>query len=250
MKYLLEFLRKDRKLTPFEISEILQIQLEDVKSKLIESGVDKDPPDRKYYLIKKVPMTNEQKEFIVGEIISGANISKHGKNDYRIVISSKNREHIYWKKIILGNFVNVILSKKDIYTFSINHNDLVSLKRNLWKDNKKVIPENVPFTDVTLSSLFLNLAKPRGETYRLSLGKYGLESCENLQFLFKQQGIRTKICEYSRGEKKSYYMSINKRNSNIYLEKIKYQLKFYNEIFNSDSQRLHAEHSEKNDDIV
>lgn len=251
MKYILEFLRKDKKLTPFEISEILSKSLEEVKKNLIEYEIDQNPPDRKYYLVKKIPMTNEQKEFIIGEIISGANIKKHGKDNYRIILSSKNKDNIFWKKIILGNFVNVILPKNEYYTFAINHDDLGSLKKIMYDNNKKIIPDSLLyFTDVTLSSLFLNLAKPKGETYRLSLKKYDFESCLNLQFLFKQHGIKTKICEFQCGDKKNYYMSINKRNSLIYLEKIQNQLKFYNDIFNSDSQRLHAKHSKENDDIV
>lgn len=251
MKHILEFLRQDRKLTPFEISEILSLSLEEVKQKLVECGVEQNPPDRKYYLVRKIPMTNEQKEFLVGEIISGANVKKHGKKDYRIILSSKNKENILWKKIILGNFVNVIIHKDEYYTFAINHGELGILKKTMWDNDVKIVPKNLfHFTDVTLSSLFLNLARPRGETYRLSLRKYDFESCLNLQSLFKQQGIRTKICEYEFCNTKNYYMSINKRNSNIYLEKIQYQLKFYNDIFNSDSQRLHAEHSKTNDDIV
>lgn len=250
-EHILKFLRHERNLTPFEISEILSVSLDDIKRYLMEFGIDKNPSNRKYILIRKQPMTNEQKEFLVGEIISGAFISKHGKYSNRILLRSKNKRDILWKKIYLGNFVNVILENNDGYSFSINHNDLCALKNILYIGNKKIIPIDLKyFSDVTIASIYFNIAKQHKETIRISLTKYDKESVINLQSLFRIQGIRTKVCEYLRNNRKYWYLSINKRNSLILYDKIKYILNFYNDMFNLDSQRLHAKHYKNNDDIV
>lgn len=249
-KHILEFLRKERSLTAFEISEVLSCDFNEVKKLLIEFNIDSNPRDRKFYHIRKSPMSLEQKEFLVGEIISGAQIKKHGKNSYRIIISSKSRQDIYWKKINLGNYVNLINKKPDGYSFVINHNDLKSLRNILYKNNKKIIPKDLQFfSDVTISSMFMNICKQRKDSLRFSLVKYDKESVQNLQVLFKLQGIRSKVCEYERNGNKFWFLSINKRNSKILYEKMQYIMRFYKDIFNLDSQRLHAKHF-KNDDIV
>lgn len=254
-KDILQFLYIERKLTPFEISEITSTNIDDIINDLINYDIDKNPTRKKYRLIRKNPLTSEQKELIVGEIISGAKLCKHGKNNLRLIISSKSKQKILWKKMLLGNFVNVINEKNGKYSISIIHDELNTLQKFLYEENKtkkKISNELEPFiSDVTLSSLFINCGFIKNETIRLSINTFDKYNIENFQFLLKLKfNIKSKVCEYEHNGNKRYYLSINKENTKIFFDKIKYVLGFYNRIFGNQILNDYMQNTNNSDDIV
>ena len=132
-KDILQDLYVVKRKTTYEIAEILQISRKTVVRYLIKYDIDINPKQRKYELIKKVPFTKEQREMIIGTLGDGC-IFPHGRKNksYRLFIShcEKQKDLVFYKKAVLGNFVNNIRSVKDkrdnsiMYSFNtVTHNE-------------------------------------------------------------------------------------------------------------------------------
>ncbi|HLG27627.1 MAG TPA: hypothetical protein VI423_07565 [Paenisporosarcina sp.] len=219
-------LYKKQNLTAFEISEVLKVKQEVVISLLKEYEIDTNPTLKKYRLVRGIPMTDEQRQFVVGLLIgNNCRLIAKGKHGFCLRIVSKSKDHLLWVKTVLGNYINVINNDKDGYWCeTAKLNDFAFFNKLFYYNNKKVIREELAdyLTFFGLAAWFSESASSFKESIRFSTFKFTLEEQTILQRILKVNfGINSKICEYTKNELKYYYISINKRNSQILIQKIK-----------------------------
>jgi recombination protein RecA len=214
--------------TTYELAEMFGVDRKTISRWLKEYQIDINPKQRKYELIKKVPFTQKQKELIVGTVLGDGCIALHGRKNKscRLILGhcEKQKEYLMWKKDILGNFVNVINKKEDkkknsiMYSFTTVVHDEFRFYRNLfYNGNKKIISEELihHIKPLSLAAWFLDDGTlMKNVNMRLSTDSFTKEDNEKLQWILKCVfDIRSKVCEYTRNNKKYYYMSFNKENS-------------------------------------
>ena len=112
-----------KRLTTYEIAEIYNVNRSTVSRWIKKNGININPKQRKFELIKKCPFTNEQKQLIFGTLLGDGCIHPHGRKNksYRLLIShcEKQKQFLLWKKQILGNLVNTIRKQVDKHKNSI-----------------------------------------------------------------------------------------------------------------------------------
>lgn len=220
-KLTLSELYNNKNLTSYEIAEIYQVDNSIVQQLLIDFNIDKNPKQRKYELIKKVPFTQEQRDAIIGILLGQGHVKKHG-NSYRIDIKypESKKELLFWYKTILGNFVNVIYKNNNSNNFSLQtatHNELSFFYKLFYENHKKIVREQL-FNYVTPLSLAIWFSD-QGEiknhlTMKFNSNKLSKSDHEILQYILKVKfNVRTKICAYIRNNIEYYYLSVNKENS-------------------------------------
>lgn len=218
----------DKRLTTYEIAEIYSVARRTVGRWFKKYNIDANPKQRKYELIKKIPFTKEQKEFVVGTVLGDGCIALHGRKNKscRLMIGhcKKQKDLVMWKKAILGNFVNVVSKRIDkrqnsiMYNFNtVTHNDLNAFRKLFYENNKKVIrPEIVNYLSPLALAVWVmdDGSKCSNYNIRISTDSFTKKENELLQSMIKARfGLRCKVCEYNRNNKKYYYLSFNKRNS-------------------------------------
>lgn len=214
--------------TSYEIAEMFDVNRTTVTRWLKKHGIDINPKQRKYELIKKIPFTQEQKDLIVGTVLGDGCIALHGRKNKsaRLIVGhcEKQKDFLMWKKGILGNFVNVINKKEDekknsiMYSFStVTHNEFKFYRNLFYSGNKKIIKDELinHINPLSLAAWFLDDGTlMKNVNMRLSTDSFTKEENEKLQWILKCNfDIRSKVCEYTRNNKKYYYMSFNKENS-------------------------------------
>lgn len=227
-KTILEDLYINKRKTTYEIGEMFGLHRNTISTYLKKYGIEINPKQRKYELIKKVPFTQEQKDLIVGTVLGDGCIAPHGRKNksYRLLVGhcEKQKEFLMWKKSILGNFVNVINKKEDnrknsiMYNFAtVTHNEFKFYRNLFYKGNKKIIRDELinHIKPLSLAAWFLDDGTLiKNVNMRLSTDSFTKEENEKLQWMLKCNfDIRSKVCEYTRCDKKFYYMSFNKVNS-------------------------------------
>lgn len=220
----------DRRLTTYEIAEIYQVHRRTVNRWFKKFHIDVNPKQRKYELIKKVPLDKEQREMIIGTLLGDGFVGEHGvKNkSCRLHIGhcEKQKSLVLHKKSILGNLVNVINRKEDkrknsvMYTFvTVTHNDFRFFRTLFYNGNKKVIrPEIANYiTERSLAYWIMDDGSlNKGCNIRISTDSFTYKEQIILQTMLKSKfGVRSKIAKYNRNNKEYYFISINKRNSQI-----------------------------------
>ncbi len=229
----------DKRLTTYEIAEIYNVNKTTVSKWLKKYNIDTNPKQRKYEYIKKIPFTDRQREIIVGTSLGDAHIALHGRKNKscRIVIGHciKQKDFLLWKKAELGNFVNVVRTYKSktrnstIISFTSVVHDSFKFYRNLFynKSGKKIIkPELLNLiTPLSLAVWVMDDGSTNGRgkvNMRISTDSFTKKENEMLQSMFKVRfGIKCKVAEYTRRQKKFYYLSFNKKNSIIFSNLIK-----------------------------
>jgi recombination protein RecA len=214
--------------TTYEIAEMFDVNRTTVSKWLKKFEIDINPKQRKYELIKKVPFTQDQKDLIVGTVLGDGCIAIHGRKNksYRLTVGhcEKQKDFLMWKKSILGNFVNVINKIEDkrgnsiMFNFTtVTHNEFSNYRKLFYDGNKKVIKDELinHLKPLSLAAWFLDDGTlMKNVNMRLSTDSFTKEENEKLQWMLKCNfDIRSKVCEYTRNNKKYYYMSFNKRNS-------------------------------------
>lgn len=217
----------DKKLTTYEIAEVFNVNRKTISRWLKKYKILINPKQRKYERIKRVPFTKEQKEMIVGTLLGDGFINKHGKN-HRIMIShcEKQKNLVLQKKIILGNLVNKISKRIDnrgnsiMWSFvSVTHNEFKFFRNLFYNDNKKVIKKEIEYfiTPLSLAYWIMDDGSCDGKySIRLHTSGFSFDEQIVLQNILKVKfNIECKICEFNRNNNKMYYLSFNKRNSQI-----------------------------------
>lgn len=254
----------DKKMAISQICEIYGVGKKAIKSWFRQYNITILPNTQKrFYHIRKVPLTKKQKEFIIGTVLGDGSIGSSGKfKRLSLGHSVKQLDYLLWKKEILGNLVNNIYKHTQktrnsiIYTCaSVGHHEFSIFYNLFYDNNKKVIrPQIVNYlTPFAMAVWYMDdgSAKP----YCMKLCTEGFTKKENeiLQdAIFVNFDIRCKVCEYNNRGKHYYYLSFNKENSikltkliePYVIESMKYKLINYR-LSETKSQAL-----QKSDDIA
>lgn len=219
----------EKRLTTHEVAEIYNVHRKTVSRWLKKYGIDINPKQRKFELIKKIPFNNEQKQIIFGTLLGDGCISPHGRKNksYRLILGhcEKQKEFLLWKKKILGNFVNTIRRQENkqknsiMYSFTtVTHNEFKFYYNLFYKNNKKIIQEQmIHYLTPLAMAVWVMDDGSRYQvknTMRISTDSFSKEENELLKHFIKINfNINAKVCEYNRNNNKFYYLSFNVRNS-------------------------------------
>lgn len=227
-KKTLEDLYLKKRLTTYELAELFKVDRRTIGRWLSHHDIDKNPKQRKYELIKKIPLTTQQREMIVGTVLGDGCIVPHGRKNksYRLMIGhcEEQEEFVLWKKAVLGNLVNVIARREDkrknsiILTFNTVTHDEFRFFYNLFYTNGKKIIKRELINYITPFSIAVWFCDDgsinKNVNMRISTDGFSKEENEILQEIMRLKfNIRSKVCEYTRNDKKYYFMSFNKENS-------------------------------------
>jgi len=225
----------EKHLTMFEIAEIYNVDRTTISNKLKQFNIDSDPSQRKYRIIRGIPFTKTQKEFIVGctlgdgsVICSGRRINSYFKVDH----CEKQKEYLMWKKELLGNFTNTIntyVDKRGNSTMlgfhTIAHTELNFYRKLFYENNKKVIRDELGLhlSPLGLAVWFMDDGSLNSTcNYRFHTQGFTEKDNIKLQNILKANfDLNVKVCEYERNNTKYYYLSLNKRNATNMTEIIK-----------------------------
>lgn len=179
---------------------------------------------RKYFHLKAIPFNNKQKEFIIGTMLGDGHLSCNGTAPrLNIIHSIKQMDYFFWKKEIMGNFINNCQIYKEktrnstrISSTSIVHNEF-SFYYKLFYDNKKKIIKDELINYITPMAMAVWVMDDGWKNYsniRISSESFTKIENEKLQYMIKINfNIYCKVAEYNRNNKKYYYLSFNKENS-------------------------------------
>lgn len=225
-----------KKLTTYEIAELFQVNRVTVCKWLKKYEIEVNPKQRKYELIKKIPLTQLQKEMIVGTVLGDGCIAPHGRKNksYRLIVGhcEIQKDFLMWKKSILGNFVNVINRREDkrknsiMYNFTtVVHNEFKFFYHLFYENNKKIIRTEIInyITPLSVAVWFSDDGSiNKNVNMRISTDGFTKKENEVLQEMFKTKfDIKCKICTYTRNGKDYHFLSFNKANSELLTKLIK-----------------------------
>ena len=244
-----------KKLTPFEISEVLGLDIENVIFSLKESGI-KNPKYRKYEIIRKNQLTDLQIGAAIGCLLGNGNITSTSKGFYRLTIKEKDKNKIFWKKTLFSNIVNVINNENNFYYFhTANVNNFSYLKKIAYNNTKKIITEELleKMQHISLVIWIMDKGFMKGPSLRLSTHNYTLQENELIKKYIKLNFlINCKVCKYIKNEKEYYYISFNKNNTlklNEILNKY-YEDALYKRLFFSSTTTCQTPPTKADEDIV
>lgn len=218
----------EKKMTTFEIAEIYNVDRSTISNKLHQYQIDIDPTQRKYKILKAIPLTKEQKEFIVGCTLGDGSVICSGRrvNSYfKVSHCEKQKDYLLWKKVILGNLVNNITRYEDkrknsvMYSFhTITHHEMNFFQKLFYENNKKVVRNDIGLhlTSLGLAVWFMDngTLMHNQVNYRFSTDGFTRDENHMLSNIMKANfDLNVKVCEYERQNKKYYYLSLNKRNA-------------------------------------
>jgi biotin operon repressor len=222
--------------TTYEIAELAGVHRSTIGKKLKKWGVHIINEQRKYYGIKRTPLTQEQHEMIIGTMLGDGCIAPHGRRNksYRLIVGhcEKQKELVLWKKKILANLVNVVSKRDDIrgnstmYTFNtVTHNGFRFYDKLFYDGRKKVIRPELENYIAPLSLAVWVMddgSLNKKVNMRLATDGFSKEDNQTLQRILKLKfGVRSKICGYQRHNQEYNYLSMNKRNSLILSDIVK-----------------------------
>lgn len=225
----------EKNLTMFEIAEIYNVDRTTIANKLKQLQIDSNPIQRKYKILKEVPLTREQKDFIIGSVLGDASIILSGRrvNSYfKVAHCEKQKDYLLWKKEILGNLVNTISKTIDkrgnstMYGFNtISHKELNFFRKLFYDNNKKIIKDelSLQMSPLGLAVWFMDDGSKTNKcNYRFATEGFTKEENLKLAEILKVNfDLNVKVLEYSRNDRKYYYLFLNKRNAMNMTEIIK-----------------------------
>ena len=168
-----------------------------------------------------------------------------------------------WKKIILGNLVNVVNKRVDkrgnstMYCFtSVVHNEFKQIYDLFYENGKKIIKDEMLnyITPFGLAVWIMDdggLVGRGGVNLRLSTDGFSEDDNKKLQQMLRLNfGINSKIGKYTRHNKEYCYLSLNKENTikatklteKYFVDCMKYKL------YKSDAQGIQESSTTKNND--
>lgn len=182
---------------------------------------------KKYHHIRKVPLTQKQREFVIGTLLGDGSLSRVSKGkSYRLTMGhgSKQLDYLLWKKKTMGNLVNQIYKQSQtdrnstIYHWaSITHHEFGFFHKLFYDNTKKIVRPELIFhlTPFAMAVWFMDDGSTRQANSNMKISTEGFSASENaeLQHMIKTKfGIRCKVCQYQNRGKKYNYLSFNKRN--------------------------------------
>lgn len=215
-------------LTIKQISQIYNSSIETVRRWFLFHNIDMRSNQRKFYHLRAVPFTQRQYEFVIGTMLGDGHLSG-GKNKH-LFITHCDRQlgYILYKKQIMSNYVNLLrrierIDKrtKNLYKgwsfTSIAHTTLTQIYKMFYVNNKKIVPHEIESLLTPFALAFLIMDDGwinKGISIRISTDGFDKDSNFRLSTAIKNKfNIESKVCEYTRNDKKYYYLSFNKENS-------------------------------------
>ena len=218
-----------KRLTAKQIAELKGSNKKSVLRQLKRYEIVANHAQRKFEDIKKVPLTDFQKEFLFGTLLGDGCIGKHGRINkaYRFFIGhcEKQVEYLRWKHKIIEGLSSKILKRIDkrgnsiMYNFhTLTHPDLEFFEKFFYINRVKIVrPELEQYlTPFSLAVWFCD----DGSCYRkkgkfsLATDGFSLEDHLILKNIFKNKfNIDCKICTYIRRKKTYYTTGFNRENS-------------------------------------
>lgn len=226
-KEILYYLYNDEKLTISDISKIYNTNDSVIRRLFIKYSIEARSNLRKYHHLRAIKFTQEQKEFIVGTMLGDGHLACIGKKKsvrLSIIHSIKQIDYFFWKRKIMSNFINncnIYEEKKRnsirISSTSIIHNDFVFYHKLFYDNRKKIINYDLihHLTPFAMAIWYMDDGWLNGKvSMRISSESFTKKENELLQsIILINFGIRSKVNEYTRNNKKYYYLSFNKANS-------------------------------------
>lgn len=225
----------DQQLTTKAIGKIYDVDRRVVGKWLKKYGIKSRSNARKYYHLRARPLTQQQKELIVGTLLGDGFLQVNRKGNLArlsMTHSVKQVEYSLWKKTILNDLVNnwIVYDYLDKRTnavgktcrwASIYHNELLLWHKRFYANNKKIVPQDIsnylkPFS---MAVWIMDDGWKNHSNIRISSESFTYEDNMVLKHAIKANfDINCKVCEYNRNNKKYNYISFNKRNSILLTE--------------------------------
>lgn len=214
-----------------EIGKIYGVGKKAVKKWLIAYEIDIIPnSQKKYYHVRKIPLTKQQKSITIGLMLGDGSMT-HTKSKRISVGHGKTQlEYLQWIRKSMGCIFQNPIRKHEVWKWtnefytisSICHQDFNQIYDLFFDNNKKVIKNELInyIDDLALAVWFMDDGSSKkdksGITYcsKFSTEGFSYKDHKILQDILRIKfGIRTKICEYKRYDKKYNYLSVNKNNA-------------------------------------
>jgi len=232
----LEYYYINHLMTTAQIGSIYGVSRQTVSRWLFAHKISIRSNVRKFYHLKAIPFTSLQKEFIIGTLLGDGHIGGLGKykRSKRLTMThcEKQLNYLLWKKEIMGNFVNNLNryeeKKRNSISWrwaSIVHNEFNFYHKLFYDNNKKVIREEIVryLTPFAMAVWIMDDGwKNHNSNIRISSESFSKQENDILVNAIKINfNINCKVIEYTKNNKKYYYLSFNKRNSILLTELIK-----------------------------
>lgn len=242
-------LYENKRLSIKELGKIYNVERRIVNKWLDYYGIEIRSPQRKYAHLRKVPLTNIQKEFIVGTLLGDAYLAP--SNRLELKHSIKQLSYLLHKKEIMSNYINYVRFKTDFLKktnkeyitcccHTIQLPELEVFRNMFYVNNKKVIKECIAkyLTPFAMAIWYMDDGWRHKNGMRISSESFTEKEHQTLKWLIKMNfDINVKVCGYTRFNKDYNYLSFNKRNSGLLekliepyiIESMKYKLPFLND---------------------
>lgn len=177
--------------------------------------------------LKSLPLTEHQKAVLIGSVLGDAYLEPNwSKTNYRLNIrqSITQKDYVQWK---YGVFENLVLTPpqqydqtKCVWFRTISHSEITDLHQMLYRDGKKIIPQNIAeliSNPVTLAVWFMddgNLAMRRGKVYGYHLNTQSFTKEENERLAHTLETLYGIHCTVEKN-KKYYRLAIWRETSRI-----------------------------------
>lgn len=228
-------LYKEKKLTQKEIGKIYNVNRTTISNRLREFGISPNPNQRKFISSKDNKLSNKQKELIVGSLLGDGSLvlsSRRVIPYFRVSHCLAQAEYLKWKHQILSGISRPIYKNVDkrgnsiMYNmYTLSHPDLIDLYNLFYQNRKKEIKYEILnyMTNLSLAVWFMDDGtKINNSSYRFSTEGFTLEENLILKDILKNKfKLDSKVCNYSRKNKKYHYLYLDKKSSEKMNELIK-----------------------------
>lgn len=212
-------------LTLKQIGKIYGVGKKAVNSWFNKYGIKKiSNMQRKYYGLRKVPLTNKQREFVIGTLLGDGCIGTSGKfKRLQMRQSIKQIDYLLWKKDVMENLTNNVYKQVQknrnstiVHCSTIGHQDFNFFHKLFYSNNKKIIRDEIinHLTPFAMAVWYMDDGSSKPYCMKISTEGFTKKENEILQHaILCNFNIRCKVCEYNNRGKKYYYLSFNKKNS-------------------------------------
>lgn len=249
-----------------EIAKKYMISAPAISRLLIANNRKPDSSAKRYDILRELPISRKQQEFIVGHLLGDGCLYRDGKNSlYKISISQqkKHEEYFHWKRVMLDPFINTWRENVDkrgnsimLNATTICHKGLTKFANMFYdKDRIKHVPENVGYylTPLALAVWVMDDGNLNGGV-NMRLATHSFTYEENIQLQAVLKGcldLRSKVMGFKFKGKQYWQLTFNKENTQKLSDMIRpYIVDCMKYKLMPESSTTTCRTSEKDDDIV
>lgn len=198
-------------------------------SRLLKAyNIDVIVPGRKYDILRAVPISNIQKQFIIGHLLGDGCAYKDCPNgNFKLTVAHKEKhaEYFHWKISMLDPFINTWRRSVDkrgnsimLQTTTICHQGLNQIANDFYLPSRvKIVPKNLDkyFTPLSLAVWIMDDGSLNaGVNMRIATQGFSDEDQVTLQdYLKRIFGIKSKIMGFKYKGKEYKQLTLNKENT-------------------------------------